>query len=79
MNRLAIITVGDEMELLAAFCREQNLGLEVSDFAFPKNLEGDLTERITRHKSAVEGITAVVGDDQNIRIEYDKLNGYYFN
>ena len=57
MNKLAINTVGDELEASAEFCRGQGIGLEVDDFAFPLNLDGDMTERIKRHAAATSGIS----------------------
>lgn len=59
MNRLAINTVGDELETAAAFCRERRLGIEVTDFAFPGNLDRDLNEIIKRCAKAVAGIETI--------------------
>jgi sugar phosphate isomerase/epimerase len=59
-NRLAINTVGDELLVSAAYCREQRIGIEVTDFAFPQNLDGDMTERIKRHRMSVVGISPVI-------------------
>jgi sugar phosphate isomerase/epimerase len=56
MNTLAINTVGDELEASAEFCRAVGLGLEVSAFAFPGNLDGDVSELIDRHAQALSGI-----------------------
>ncbi len=60
MNRLAINTVGDELELSADFCRSEGIGIEITDFAFPWNIDDDLPARIARHKKAVEGITPLI-------------------
>jgi sugar phosphate isomerase/epimerase len=60
MNRLAINTLGDELEASADFCRSEDLGIEVTDFAFPWILEEDLTARISRHKKAVKGIAPLI-------------------
>jgi sugar phosphate isomerase/epimerase len=60
LNRLAINTVGDELEASAAFCRSERIGIEVTDFAFPRILDEDLAARITRHKKAVTGITPLI-------------------
>jgi hypothetical protein len=60
MNRLAINTLGDELEASADFCRSEDIGIEVTDFAFPWILNEDLTPRITRHIKAVEGITPLI-------------------
>ncbi|MHC4671721.1 MAG: sugar phosphate isomerase/epimerase family protein [Planctomycetota bacterium] len=60
MNQLAINTVGDELEASAEFCRAEGMGIEVTDFVFPDNLDGDLTGRIDRHVKAVEGITPLI-------------------
>ncbi len=56
MNPLAINTVGDELELSAAYCRAENLGLEFTAFAFPRHLDHDYDSQIERHCRAVGGI-----------------------
>jgi len=60
MNNLAIHTIGDELEASAAFCRSEGIGIEVTDFAFPANLDGDMVGRIARIARAVEGIKPVI-------------------
>jgi sugar phosphate isomerase/epimerase len=60
MNRFAINTVSDELELSAEFCRSENIGIEITDFAFPWNLDDNLQARIDRHKKTVEGITPLI-------------------
>ena len=60
MNDLAIHTIGDELEASAAFCRSEGIGIEVTDFAFPANLDGDMVGRIARIARAVEGIKPVI-------------------
>ena len=60
MNSLAINAVGDELEASAKFCSLESIGIEVTDFAFPKNLDGELNEIIDRHIEAVTGISPVI-------------------
>jgi sugar phosphate isomerase/epimerase len=60
MNRLAINTIGDELEASAAFCRAEGIGIEVTDFAFPEVLDGDISSRIERHVLAVDGLSPLV-------------------
>ncbi len=60
MNKLAINTMGDELEDSAAFCRAQSIGIEVTGFYWPPNLDGDMTGLINRHARAVAGISPVV-------------------
>ncbi len=60
MKTLAINTVGEELEASADFCRKEGLGLEVSAFAFPNNLDGNMAALIDRHKKAVQGISSVL-------------------
>ena len=60
MNRLAINTVGDELEASADFCLSHKLGLEVTAFAFPNNLDGDMVSLVKRHGEAVAGIFPLV-------------------
>ena len=60
MNQLAINTVGDELEASADYCRSRSIGLEITDFAFPENLDSGLSARINRHAGAVDGISPVI-------------------
>ncbi len=60
MNALAINTVGDELEDTAAFCRSQGIGIEVTGFYWPPNLDSDMIGLINRHARAVAGIPPVV-------------------
>jgi sugar phosphate isomerase/epimerase len=59
MNRLAMNIVGDELEQAAEYCRKEGIGLEVSEFAYPTNLEGDLSAQIDRHLKALQGLDLV--------------------
>ena len=52
MNRLAINTRDDELESSAEFCRAEAIGLEVTVFAFPSNLDGDMPTLVERHAVA---------------------------
>jgi sugar phosphate isomerase/epimerase len=60
MNPLAINAVGDDLEAAAEYCRSEGLGIEVTDFAFPGNLDGDIAAAIGRHQQAVEGIKPLI-------------------
>ena len=60
MNTLAINTAGDELEASAEYCRSKGIGLEVTAFAFPANLDGDITTLLESHSEAVAGITPVL-------------------
>lgn len=59
-NRLAVNALGDELQAAADFCRAEHLGLEVTDFAFPANLDGDLEANVARHRRAADGIPLVI-------------------
>jgi len=59
MNPLGINTVGDELEAAADYCRTAGLGLEVTDFAFPENLEANSSSLIDRHLAAIAGVMFV--------------------
>src|SRR5262245_16814802 len=56
MNRLAINTAEDELEASADFCRTEALGLEVTAFASPSNLDGDLRPLVERHINTLRDI-----------------------
>ena len=43
MNRLAMNTTGDELEKSASSCRSEGIGIEVTGFYLPSNLDGDTT------------------------------------
>jgi sugar phosphate isomerase/epimerase len=59
MNQLAINTVSDDLEAAAAFCRSEHIGIEITDFAFPQILDGDLSATIDRHKKVLAGISPI--------------------
>jgi len=52
--------LGAELESSAAFCRAEELGLEITDFAYPQNLDCDPAPLISRHIKAVTGITPLI-------------------
>lgn len=60
LSLLAINALGDELEAAAAFCRAEGIGIEITDFFFPKNLDGDLSPQIESHIKAVNGIVPLV-------------------
>jgi sugar phosphate isomerase/epimerase len=60
MNRLAINTLGEELEESAAYCRAEGIGIEITDFAFPQNLDDDLVAQIDRHVNALTGIEPLI-------------------
>lgn len=60
MNKLAINTVGDELEKSVEFCKAEKIGLEVTAFAFPSNLNGDMASLVKRHKEAVDGVSPLI-------------------
>jgi sugar phosphate isomerase/epimerase len=57
--KLSINTVGEELEASADYCRSQGIGIEVTDFAFARNLDADIAQRVDRHRKAVVGIAPV--------------------
>lgn len=60
MDRFAINTVGDELEVSAEYCRSERIGLEVTAFAFPANLDGDIAALVKSHSAAVANISPVL-------------------
>ncbi|MBN2585945.1 MAG: sugar phosphate isomerase/epimerase [Candidatus Fermentibacteraceae bacterium] len=56
MNRLSMNVLEEDLQDAAAFCREQDLGIEVTAFAFPEKLDGDVDSLVDSHRAAVEGI-----------------------
>lgn len=60
MKQLAINTIGHELEASAEFCRAEGIGIEVTDFAFPSVLDGDISSRVDRHIRAVAGVTPLI-------------------
>jgi sugar phosphate isomerase/epimerase len=60
MSRLAMNAIGDELETAAGFCRAEGIGIEVTAFAFPAVLDGDIQSQIDRHVRAVTGITPLI-------------------
>ncbi|MBI3831499.1 MAG: sugar phosphate isomerase/epimerase [Planctomycetes bacterium] len=59
MNTLSMNTVSADLEQAASFCRAENIGLEITDFAFPKNLDHELGRSVERHAAVVQGVSPV--------------------
>ena len=57
--RLAINAVEEELAPAVAACRREGLGIEVTGFAYPRQLDHDLGERIVAHAEALSGLEAV--------------------
>jgi sugar phosphate isomerase/epimerase len=60
MNTLAINTSGDELDVSTDYCRAEGIGLEVTAFAVPINLDGDIPALVKSHRIALTGITPVL-------------------
>ena len=56
---LAINTIEDELHSSADYCRAEGIGIEITEFAYPWNLDGDLQDMIDQHVQAVGGIQPV--------------------
>ncbi len=54
--RLGINALEEELVSVAETCRREGIGIEVTAFAFAKDLDEGLKARIKRHAKAVEGI-----------------------
>jgi sugar phosphate isomerase/epimerase len=59
-HTLAINTIDDELEETAEFCRFQGIGIEITGFASPSDLDENVTVSVKRHKGAVSGISPVI-------------------
>jgi hypothetical protein len=57
---LAINTVGDELQSSADYCRTEGIGLEITDFAFPGNLDSNQKYLIDKHIKSVQRIKPLV-------------------
>lgn len=57
---LAVNAIEEELEEAAAFCRDRGIGLEVTAFAYPANLDDGYSDRVARHVAATEGISPVL-------------------
>ncbi len=55
--RLAINTVGEELRNSSEYCKKEEIGIELSDLAYPWNLDGDPKYFIEKHIKSIEGIT----------------------
>ncbi|MGA2797592.1 MAG: sugar phosphate isomerase/epimerase [Thermoguttaceae bacterium] len=59
MNPIAINSISKDLEAAATFCRQKKIGIEITDFAFPKNLDSDLSLQIERVKRLTFGIAPI--------------------
>jgi hypothetical protein len=48
MNKIAINSIAKELARAADFCRDEKIGIEIGEFAFPKCLDTELGSRIER-------------------------------
>jgi len=55
MVKIAINTIGKELEITSKFCRENNIGIEVTDFAYPKNLDNNYEQNVQKHLECLSG------------------------
>jgi sugar phosphate isomerase/epimerase len=55
--QLAINTVGEELRSSAEYCKKEKIGIELTDLAYPWNLDGDPKTFIEKHIRSIEGIT----------------------
>jgi sugar phosphate isomerase/epimerase len=60
INKLAINTVGEELVESANFCRSRKIGIEITDFAYPANLDNVISGKIAFHKKTVTEISPVI-------------------
>lgn len=57
---LAVNALEEELDAAADFCRREAIGLEVTAFAYPSNLDSDYRGRVRRHAAALEGVSPVL-------------------
>ena len=57
--KLGINCLEEELASVSETCRREGIGIEVTAFAFPKDLDKGLKARVKLHASAVEGIQPV--------------------
>ena len=55
--KLAINTVGEELQGSAEYCKKERIGIELTDLAYPWNLDGDPKTFIEKHFRSIEEIT----------------------
>jgi len=55
--QLAINTVGEELRSSSEYCKKEGIGIELTDLAYPWNLDGDPKYFIEKHIKSIEGIT----------------------
>ncbi|MFZ0240103.1 MAG: TIM barrel protein [Desulfobacterales bacterium] len=55
--QLAINTVGKELQGSAEYCKKEKIGIELTDIAYPWNLDGDPKYFIEKYNTSTEGIT----------------------
>jgi sugar phosphate isomerase/epimerase len=59
MNTVAINSISKELDSAAEFCREKKIGIEISEFAFPKYLDTELSSRLERNRRLTVGIAPI--------------------
>jgi sugar phosphate isomerase/epimerase len=59
MNPVVINSISKELETAAKFCRDEKIGIEITDFAFPKNLDSNLSSQVERCRRLTVGIAPI--------------------
>lgn len=60
LSGLAVNALEEELTEVAAFCREQGVGLEVTAFAYPANLDEGYRERVETHAEALGDVAPLL-------------------
>ena len=60
MNNIAINALGKELKQACAYCLQQNIGLEITDFAFLNILDSSLDQSIDCIKTHSKGIVPII-------------------
>lgn len=60
MGRLAISTTSEELGETTEFCSAESIGIEITDFSFARNLDGNMSQLIDRNAKAVAALSPVI-------------------
>lgn len=56
MRKLSISVLQEELGQGAGYCRREGLGIEITTFAFPEKLDGDVDSLLRQHRRELAGI-----------------------
>lgn len=59
-RHLAVNVLEEELDAGVAFCRQEDVGVELTAFAYSERLDKQFQDRVERHAKAVDGLSPII-------------------